>query len=182
MEDPRGIADPPPLPLHRATLLVLVAVLISALSSTAHADLVISSEGWSDFASFASSLPSRFAARLCLSRALFLWIVPARWTLHLLVWSMKLAVYRVNHVLSHGYNSIRVCLNCLRQNLDIPNYLFHEIWPACVHSISIGWFMLNKGFIYWLQSYIFEAGRPISLYTKQLFCLNTCINLIIGRQ
>ena len=45
MEDPRGIADPPPLPLHRATLLVLVAVLIDALSSTARADLVISSEG-----------------------------------------------------------------------------------------------------------------------------------------
>jgi len=45
MEDPRGIADPPPLPLHRATLLVLVAVLIGALSSTARADLVISSEG-----------------------------------------------------------------------------------------------------------------------------------------
>ena len=45
MEDPRGIADPPLLPLHHATLLILIAVLIGALSSTARADLVISSEG-----------------------------------------------------------------------------------------------------------------------------------------
>ena len=82
----------------------------------------------------------------------------------MLLWSMKLAVHIVNHVLSHGYSSIHLCPKLLLLSKFIHSQLCSTKSGQLVFQpISIGWYLLNKGLCIDFNL-TYEADWPVSLY------------------